>query len=67
MKSDVLFLPNGPPDADGWTTVTGVVEAPAQVGHIVVLATACGQLSPDHRCEFDDAELVEVHAPTPLK
>ena len=67
VKSDALFLPTGPPGADGWTTVTGVVEAPAGVGRIVVLATARGQLSPEDRCEFDDAELVEVRAPALLK
>ena len=57
---NAMFFPTGPADAEGWHEIIGLIEAPPSAGQIVFMASAASQLSDRDRCEFDDAELVQV-------
>ena len=57
---NVHLFPTGPASPEGWLEITGLVEAPDTSGQVVFMASASSQLSAGDRCEFDDAELVEV-------
>ena len=49
----------GPPDADGWREIVGLVEAPASAGQMVFMAAAVGQLGESDRCWFRDPAVAE--------
>ena len=54
------FFPSGPPDAEGWCDIVGLVQAPPTSGQIVFMAVVVAQVSADDQCAFDDAELVAI-------
>ncbi len=57
---DSRFYASTPADADGWSEITGVFEVPLNAKQAVFMAAANSQTGFQDRCEFDDAELVEI-------
>jgi len=51
---------DNPSGADGWSEITGLIEAPATGGRIVFMACALLEANELDRCEFADAELVAM-------